>query len=73
MHRMAQQSDLKSCVKMGLEFVEMAGFTSDEGKVVQTIQGLIDNDSLIVSGNPPTGMIGGLIYPHYFNNEMIAQ
>ena len=58
---------------MGLEFVEMAGFEPVEDKVKQTIDNLIETESLLVAGEPATGMIGGIIYPHYFNDEVIAQ
>ena len=58
---------------MGLEFVRMAGFEPVEGKVISTIQELIETNSLIVMGDPAVGMVGGIIYPHYFNDEIIAQ
>ena len=73
MIREANTTDSNACVAMGLEFLEMAGFEPVEEKVEDTINSLIDSQSLLVSGDPAIGMIGGIIYPHYFNNEIIAQ
>jgi len=73
MIREATKSDTNACIAMGLEFLDMAGFEPVIEKVEQTITSLIDGQSLLVSGDPATGMIGGILYPHYFNNEMIAQ
>lgn len=73
MIRFAEISDLDACVEMGVEFTKMAGFTPGEGKISTTMTGLIDSDSLIVFGLPAIGMVAGIIYEHFFNNEKVAQ
>ena len=73
MIRNAEKSDLKACLNMGLDFCEMAGFKPDYKKIENTISELINNGGLIVYGSPAVGMIGGIIYEHYFNREVVAQ
>ena len=71
--RKADKSDLKTCLNMGLDFCQMAGFKPDYKKIESTMMELIEAGNLIVHGRPATGMIGGVIYEHYFNKEVVSQ
>ncbi len=73
MIRFATNNDLLDCLKMGVDFCGMAGMKPSRIKIKQTLKDLINNQSLIVYGDKPQGMIAGIIYEHYFNTEVISQ
>lgn len=75
MIREATHDDIPEILRMGKLFVADCGLLVeyDEDSCADTAERLIDNDeSCLFVGD--CGMIGGLVYPHYFNrDEMVAQ
>lgn len=72
MIRIATHADIPECLRMGREFIESAGFDFNAAVAEQTLRQLIvspDGALFVVDG----GMIGGLVYQHFFNAERIAQ
>lgn len=75
MIRNAGPGDIPALAKMGRVFLAKAypGVAFDEATFRETLSRLVENDSgiLLMSRN---GMIGGIVYPLYFNrNELAAQ
>lgn len=71
--RVATPEDLPDCIRMGVDFSLMAGFEPVREKIGGTLAALINDGGILVHGKPATGMIGGVIYTHFFNNELVAQ
>lgn len=72
--REATEGDIPALVAMGKEFIEKAGHAYDPACAEQMLRQMVLDDSavLLVNDNV-TAMIGGLVYRHFFNTEMVAQ
>ena len=73
MIRPATIKDIPRLLEMGRKFADDAGVTArvgwDAQSVVEMLEGLIESEDGIVLVSE-RGMIGGMVYPHPFNNEV---
>jgi hypothetical protein len=77
--RRAIAADLPAILKMSAQFVPSLGIgvEYDEVSASQTFANLLSQETsvlLVAEGDEVCGMLGGLIYPHFFNtSRLIAQ
>ena len=67
--RLAVEGDAPEIMRMGRAFAEVAGFKADDYSMLVTIRMLLDTGGLFVIGDPPHGMVGAILYPHYFDRS----
>lgn len=70
MIREAELTDLPEISRMGAAFAKAAGLPADMQAILDTAEHMINTEGsviLITDG----GMIGGIAYPHFFNNEVL--
>jgi hypothetical protein len=75
MIRLATLGDIPALLEMGRKFADDAGVTArvgwDAQSVVEMLEGLIEGEDGIVLVSD-RGMIGGLVYPHPFNRDVLV-
>jgi hypothetical protein len=75
MIRPATLGDIPALLEMGRKFADDAGVTArvgwDAQSVVEMLEGLIEGEDGIVLVSD-RGMIGGLVYPHPFNRDVLV-
>jgi hypothetical protein len=73
--RPATLGDIPALLEMGRKFADDAGVTArvgwDAQSVVEMLEGLIEGEDGIVLVSDK-GMIGGLVYPHPFNRDVLV-
>ncbi len=70
--RKATKADIPSLLEMGRAFTSAGNLGFDEAAATAALESLIDGESGVVLMSN-TGMIGGMVYPGFFNGRVIAQ
>jgi hypothetical protein len=72
--RPAELRDIPALVEMGRKFHAVSGYDDvpyDENTMVDLFIAMVRGGGMFVVGDKPVGMIGGLVFPVFFNRDKL--